>query len=74
MFTPPHLRPSAPPAPGPGDQPPKLRDLSEQEERLRRENNMTREEFLAALDMAASDVVKPDAWPKREQKQPGGAR
>jgi len=75
MFTPPHLRPSAPPAPGPNDAAPKLRDLDEREERLRRENGMTKEEFLAALDMAAGDVVRADAWPKREPaKQPGGMR
>src|SRR6266516_6942324 len=34
MITPPHLRPSAPPAPGPNDPQPRLRDLNEQEERL----------------------------------------
>src|SRR6266516_997893 len=67
------VAPAAPsPAPGPNDPQPRLRDLNEQEERLRRENNMTKEEFLAALDMAANDVVRADAWPKREPKVPGG--
>lgn len=68
MFTPPHLRPSAPPAPGPLDKKPELRDLTENEERLRRENRMTKEEFLAGLDMAARDVVDVSKWPKKEGK------
>jgi hypothetical protein len=76
MVTPPHLRPSAPPAPGgSGDDKPKLRDLTENEERLRRENRMTKEEFLAGMDMAAMDVVKQDKWPGEPPKrQPGGLR
>ena len=76
LTTPPHLRPSAPPAPGGGDNgQPKLRDLNEQEERLRRENHMTKEEFLAGMEMAANDVVKMDKWPAKEQpRQPGGLR
>lgn len=76
LTTPPHLRPSAPPAPGGNDNgQPKLRDLNEQEERLRRENHMTKEEFLAGMEMAANDVVKMDKWPAKEQpRQPGGLR
>ncbi len=59
--TPPHLRPSAPPAPAPGA-PPKLRDLSEEERRLARENKMSDAEYLKALDMPAGSVTNPEAW------------
>ena len=59
---PPHLRPSAPPAPGPLDTKPKLRDLTEEEKRLARENKMSDEQYLRALDMPASAVTDPKAW------------
>lgn len=62
---PPHLRPSAPPAPGPGDVKPKLRDLTEEEARLARENKLTPEEYLRALDMPAGQVANPEAWKAR---------
>jgi len=61
-LSPPHLRPSAPPAPGPGDTKPKLRDLTEEESRLARENKMTQEEYLRALNMSAGAVTDPNAW------------
>lgn len=58
--TPPHMRPSAPP--GPGEQPvkPKLRALTENEERIRRENKQTVEEYLNWLEVPATDVTKVD--------------
>lgn len=58
--TPPHMRPSAPP--GPNDRPaaPKLRALTENEERIRRENKQTHEEYLRWLDVPATEVTKVD--------------
>lgn len=58
---PPHLRPSAPPAPAAGA-PKKLRDLNEEERRLARENKLSDEEYLLALDMPAGAVTNLDAW------------
>lgn len=57
VFTPPHLRPSAPPIPG--AEPPKqeLRDLTENEKRLARERGMTHEQYLQWLDVPPEGVV-----------------
>lgn len=55
--TPPHMRPSAPPAPS-ARPAPKLRDLTENEERLRRENKMSKEDFLWWLEQPAGDITK----------------
>lgn len=61
MPTPPHMRPSAPPGPsgGPNNKP-GPRALTEHEERLRRERNMTVEQYLSWLEVPASDVVSSD--------------
>ena len=56
VITPPHLRPSAPNI-QPQDTKPKLRDLTELEDRLRRENNMTKEEFIQWMDLPAHEVA-----------------
>lgn len=69
VITPPHLRPNAAPQITGGDAKPKLRDLTELEDRLRRENNQTKEEFLQWLDLPSTEVAtstigkppKPDA-------------
>lgn len=55
--TPPHMRPSAPPAPGSGNGAKKLRPLTENEERLRREQKMSHEEYLFWLDVPANEVA-----------------
>lgn len=60
MPTPPHMRPTAPAGPG-GNPPAKtLRPLTEHEERIRRENNMTHEAFLKFQEMPSSDVAFAD--------------
>lgn len=51
---PPHMRPSSAPTPKQGDTAPKLRELTENERRLARENKMTEAEFIEF-----SDDVKP---------------
>lgn len=56
VSTPPHLRSSAPAAPGTTTKP-KLRELTENEETLRRRNGQTKEQYLAWLDVPASEVV-----------------
>ena len=55
--TPAHMRPSAPPAPSGNGNKPKLRALTENEERLRRENKQTHEDFLFWLELPASEVT-----------------
>lgn len=57
MVTPPHLRPSAPAAPSREPEAAPLRDLTENEERLRRERNWTREQYLSWLDVPAEKVI-----------------
>jgi hypothetical protein len=56
VVTPPHLRPS-PMQQQQQDNKPKLRDLTELEDRLRRENGQTKEEFLGWLDLPATEVA-----------------
>lgn len=63
VYSPPHLRPSAPPAPaGRNDEGPKY-EFSELERRIMREDGLTEEQFLAGMNMNARDVVKKDSWP-----------
>lgn len=57
VTTPAHMRPSAPPAPTGNGNKPKLRSLTENEERLRRENKQTHEDFLFWLELPASEVT-----------------
>lgn len=57
MTTPAHLRPSAPNAPVGNDNKPKLRELTESEERLRREYKMTKEEFIKYMELPADQVA-----------------
>lgn len=58
MTTPPHLRPSAPPAPSnERGQPTQRRELSENERRLARERNMSPEQFLDWLEVPPDQVV-----------------
>lgn len=57
MNLPPHLRPSAPPAPKKETGVAQLRELSELEERLRREQNLSKEDFLALIDLRPDEVV-----------------
>lgn len=58
MTLPPHLRPSAPSAPSRDDtNKPKIRELTENEERMRRENKMTHEDFLALIDIRGDEVI-----------------
>lgn len=51
---PPHMRPSSAPTPKPGETAPKLRELTENERRLARENKMTDAEYIEF-----SDDIKP---------------
>lgn len=58
VTTPPHMRPSAPPAPSSQTNgAKKLRPLTENEERLRRENKQTHEDFLFWLELPANEVT-----------------
>jgi len=52
-----HMRPSSPPAPSAGNGKKVLRPLTENEERLRRENKMSHEEYLFWLDVPPSQVA-----------------
>lgn len=61
--TPPHMRPSVATIPGRVEEKPALRDLTENEERLRKERERSigkpfpKEEFLAWIDVPASGVI-----------------
>ena len=69
VYSPPHLRPSAPPPPSRDvSNPADTYEFSENELRVMRENNMSKEEFLAGMNMTGRDVVKKDAWPERKAK------
>ena len=58
VTTPPHMRPSAPPAPtGRNGEAPKRRPLTENEERLRRENKQTVEDFWFWMELPANEVT-----------------
>lgn len=57
VFTPPHLRPSAPPIPGTEPAKKELRDLTENEKRLARERGMTTEQYLQWLDVPPEGVI-----------------
>lgn len=58
MPTPPHMRPSAPGGPpAPAGNGKVLRALTEHEERIRRENNMTVEQFLTFQEMPSQEVA-----------------
>jgi hypothetical protein len=57
VITPAHLKPSPIAQQLSQDNKPKLRDLTELEERLRRENQQTKEEFLGWLDLPATEVA-----------------
>jgi hypothetical protein len=63
VVTPPHLRPS-PSTPASMTNQPKLRELTETEERLRRENKLTHEKFLELVD-APPQV---EGWVTKEKK------
>ncbi len=54
---PPYLEPTPPPGPGVTPTKPVLRDLTESEDRLRRERGQTVESFLAWQSMPEADVV-----------------
>jgi hypothetical protein len=65
---PPHLRPSAPPAPR-GQEPVKQhRELTENERRLAREQGMTEEQYLNWLEVPPENVVTSDIGIKKEVK------
>ena len=57
QMIPPYLQPSSPPSPGPGNQAPKRRELTENEDRIRRENKQTLEDWWAFQEMDSKDVV-----------------
>lgn len=68
-YSPPHLRPSAPPPPTRDERnPADTYEFSENELRVMREQGMTKEEFLAGLNMSGRDVVKKDSWPVKAGK------
>lgn len=69
VITPPHLRPS-PVVQQPSDNKPKLRDLTELEDRLRRENNMSKEEFLQWLDVPPHEVAHAKIGKQAQQENP----
>lgn len=52
-----HMRPTGPPAPSTQPGAKRLRALTENEERLRRENKMTHEEYLFWLELPADQVA-----------------
>lgn len=68
VTTPAHMRPSAPPAPSGNGNKPKLRPLTENEERLRRENRQTHEDFLFWLELPAGEVTTAVPPSKRRAK------
>lgn len=57
MTLPPHLRPSAPRAPDGTQTQVKLRELTENEERMRRESGMTHADFLGLIDLKPHEVI-----------------
>lgn len=57
---PPHLRPSAPTPPTRGKPKKQYRELTETEKRIARENKLTPEQYLEALDIDGSEVVNTD--------------
>lgn len=66
VFTPPHLRPSAPVIPGQEQQQVERRQLTENERRLARERKMTDEQYLDWLEVPPEGVIhtkigKPEA-------------
>lgn len=58
VFTPPHLRPSAPMIPGAEPEKKEHRQLSENERRIARERRLTDEQYLAWLDVPPEEVVR----------------
>lgn len=57
VFSPPHLRPSAPAIPGAEPEKPQARELTENERRLARERGWTPEQYLAWLDVPPEGVA-----------------
>ncbi|MBA2704697.1 MAG: hypothetical protein H0U60_12700 [Blastocatellia bacterium] len=57
VTTPPHMRPSSPPGPN-ANQPPRRRQLNENEKRLAREKRMSDDTYLDWLEMPASQIAK----------------
>lgn len=57
MNLPPHLRPSAPGAPRVDPNKKKYRDLTENEETLRKQSNLSKEDFLDLIDLQPHQVV-----------------
>lgn len=57
QMIPPYLAPSSPPSPGPSNQAPRRRELTENEDRIRREQNMSVEDWWKWQDMDSKDVV-----------------
>jgi hypothetical protein len=57
VTSPAHMRPSAPPAPSAPNGKPALRPLTENEERLRREQKISHEDFLFWQNLPASEVT-----------------
>jgi hypothetical protein len=85
VITPAHLRPNPVSQNLGGDQKPKLRELTELEARIARENSMTKEEYLNWMDedptkVAHSKIGKvtqvqnPDSQVVRGTNNPGGGR
>lgn len=54
---PPYLAPSAPPMRRPSNDPPKHRQLTENEDRVRRERNMSVEDWWTWMEMDSKDVI-----------------
>lgn len=57
MTLPPHLRPSAPRAPDSVQKPANLRELTETEERMRKESGLTHADFLGLINLQSHEVV-----------------
>jgi hypothetical protein len=57
QMIPPYLQPSSPPSPGPSQHAPQRRDLTENEDRIRREQRMSLEDWWKWQDMDSKDVI-----------------